>query len=85
MIRLFYTDQEAVVRTQYGDTEWFKIERGVGQGCILSWRVMRKLCLEESEIDVKIGGRNINNLRYSEDTTLLAVTENGLKHLIIQI
>ncbi|OIR55924.1 MAG: uncharacterized protein A8A55_3328, partial [Amphiamblys sp. WSBS2006] len=75
------------------ETEWFKIEKDVRQGCILSpflfnlyaKMIMRKLDLEESEIGVKIGGRNINNLRYADDTTLLAETEDGLKYLILRI
>uniref|UniRef100_W5MW50 Reverse transcriptase domain-containing protein n=1 Tax=Lepisosteus oculatus TaxID=7918 RepID=W5MW50_LEPOC len=66
LIRSFYKDQEATVRTQHGDTKWFKIEK-------------------ESEIGEKIGGRNINNLRYADDTTLLVETENGLKYLILRI
>uniref|UniRef100_W5NGM3 Reverse transcriptase domain-containing protein n=1 Tax=Lepisosteus oculatus TaxID=7918 RepID=W5NGM3_LEPOC len=86
-------DQEATVRTQHGDTEWFKIEKGVQQGYILSpflfnlysEMIMRKLDLEESEIGVKIGGRNINNLCYADDTTLLAETEDGLEYLILRI
>uniref|UniRef100_W5MT59 Reverse transcriptase domain-containing protein n=1 Tax=Lepisosteus oculatus TaxID=7918 RepID=W5MT59_LEPOC len=93
IIRSFYKDQETTVRTQHGDTEWFKIEKGVRQDCILSpflfnhyaEIIMRKLDLEESEIGVKIGGRNINNLRYADDTTLLGEIEDGLKDLILRI
>uniref|UniRef100_W5N9W4 Reverse transcriptase domain-containing protein n=1 Tax=Lepisosteus oculatus TaxID=7918 RepID=W5N9W4_LEPOC len=85
LIRSFYKDQVAT----HGDTEWFKIEKGVQQGCILSrflfnlyaGVIMRKL----EEIGVKIGGRNINNLRYADDTTLLAEMEDGLKYLILRI
>ena len=93
LIRSLYTDQEATVRSQYGDTDWFKIEKGVRQGCILSpflfnlyaELIMRKLDLEETDIGVKIGGRNINNLRFADDTTLLAETEDDLEHLILRI
>uniref|UniRef100_W5NA41 Reverse transcriptase domain-containing protein n=1 Tax=Lepisosteus oculatus TaxID=7918 RepID=W5NA41_LEPOC len=88
LIRSFFKDREATVRTQHGDTKWFKIEKGVRQGCILSpflfnlyaEIIMRKSDLEELEIGVKIGGRNIDNLRYADDTTLLAETEDGLKY-----
>ena len=71
--------QEATVRTLYGTTDWFKIEKGVRQGCLLSPRlfnlyaehIMRKAGLDELQFGIKIGGRNINNLRYV-DTTLMA-------------
>ncbi|RWS06003.1 endonuclease-reverse transcriptase-like protein [Dinothrombium tinctorium] len=90
LIRSLYKDQEATVRTAYGDTDWLEIGKGVRQGCILSpflfnlyaEIIMRKIDLEDSEIGVKIGGRNINNLRYADDTTLLSETEDGLRHLI---
>jgi hypothetical protein len=93
LIRSLYTDQVATVRTQHGDTEWFRIGKGVRQGCILSpflfnlyaEVIMRKLELDESKIGVKIGGRNINNLRYADDTTLLAETVDGIKDLIIKV
>uniref|UniRef100_W5MT28 Reverse transcriptase domain-containing protein n=1 Tax=Lepisosteus oculatus TaxID=7918 RepID=W5MT28_LEPOC len=89
VIRSFYKDQEATVRTQHGDTEWSKIEKGVRQGCILSPFLFdlyaEMIIKEESEINVKIGGRNINNLRYADDTTLLAEMEDGLKYLILRI
>jgi hypothetical protein len=93
LIRSLYEDQEATIRTAHGDTDWFRIGKGVRQGCILSpflfnlyaEKIMRKVELEETEIGVKIGGRNINNLRYADDTTLLSETEDGLKHLIARI
>jgi hypothetical protein len=79
LIRSLYEDQEATIRTAHGDTDWFRIGKGVRQGCILSpflfnlyaEKIMRKVELKETEIGVKIGGRNINNLRYADDTTLL--------------
>ncbi len=80
LIRSLYIDQEATVYTTYGNTEWFKIGKGVRQGCIFSpllfnlykETITRKLDLDESIIRVKIGGRNISNLRYADNTTLLA-------------
>ena len=93
LLRGLYTDQEATVRTMYGNTEWFKINKGVRQGCILSpylfnlysENIMRMAGLEEIEHGIKIGGRNINNLRYADDTTLLAETEEGLKMLLDRV
>lgn len=87
-----YTDQQATVRTVYGDTEWFKIGKGVRQGCILSpylfnlysEYIMRQANLEE-EGGVKISGQNRNNLRYADDTTLLAEGEDSLKRMIDRI
>ena len=72
--------QEAPVRTLYRITDWFKTEKGVGQGCLLSpclfnlytEYIMRKVGLDELQTEIKIGGRNINNLRYVDDTTLMA-------------
>ncbi len=85
--------EEATVYTTYGNTEWFKIGKGVRQGCILSpllfnlyaETIMRKLDLDESIIWVKIGGRNINNLRYADDTTLLAESVQDLEDLILRV
>lgn len=85
--------EEATVYTTYGNTEWFKIGKGVRQGCILSpllfnlyaETIMRKLDLDESIIGVKIGGRNINNLRYADDTTLLAESVQDLEDLILRV
>lgn len=93
LIRSLYIDQEAMVRTLYGDTDWFRIGKGVRQGCILSpflfnlyaEVIMRKLNLDSSNIGVKIGGRTINNLRYADDTTLLAERQEDLINLILKI
>ena len=90
LIRSLYTDQEATVRTPYGDTDWFKIKKGARQGCIVSpvifnmyaEMIMRNASIDESNIGVKIAGRNINNLRYADDTTLMAESEKDLKRLI---
>ncbi|CAM4842093.1 unnamed protein product [Rotaria magnacalcarata] len=80
LLKNLYTDQEATVRTEYGLTEWFKNEKGVRQGCILSpclfdlyaEYIMRNAELDETEAGIKISGRNINNIRYADDTTLMA-------------
>lgn len=85
--------EEATVYTKYGNTKWFKIGKGVRQGCILSpllfnlyaETIRRKLDLDESIIGVKIGGRNINNLRYADDTTLLAESVQDLEDLILRV
>jgi hypothetical protein len=81
------------VRTRYGDTEWLKINKGTRQGCVLSPLlfnlyaevVMRRLDLDESNIGVKIGGRTISNIRYADDTTLLAESAADLKELILKL
>ena len=75
-----YAGQEATVRTRHGTTDWFQIGKGVYQGCILSpyllnlyaEYIMRNAGLEEARAGIKIAGRNINNLRYADDTTLMA-------------
>ena len=80
VIRSLYINKEAKVRTEYGDTESFSIGKGVGQGCVLSQYffnlyseyIMRQANLEELDIGVRMGGRQINNLRYADGTTLLA-------------
>ena len=79
--------QEATVRTGHGTTNWFQIGKGVCQGCILSpylfnlyaEYIMRNAGLEEAQAGIKISGRNINNLRYADDTTLMAESEEELK------
>ena len=79
-LRNLYTSQEATVRTGHGTTNWFQIGKGVCQGCILSpcllnfyaKYIMRNAGLEEAQAGIKIVGRNINNLRYADDTTLIA-------------
>ena len=79
-LRNLYADQEATVRTGHGTTDWFQIGKGVYQGCILSLclfnlyaeYIMRNAGLEETQAGIKIAGRNINNLRYADETTLMA-------------
>jgi len=90
LLHNLYDKQTATVRTEHGDTEQFGIGKGVRQGCILSpmlfnlyaERVMREAGLEDSEVGVRVGGRVLNNLRYADDTTLAAETEEGLRKLI---
>ena len=82
-LRNLYAGQEATVRTGHGTTHWFQIGKGVCQGCILSAclfnlyaeYILRNAGLEEAQARVKIGGRNTSNLRYAEDTTLMAESE----------
>ena len=86
LLRNLYTGQEATVRTGHGTTDWFQIEKGVHQSCILSpclfnfyaEYIMRNTGLEEAQAGIKIAGRNINNLRYADDTTLMAESEEEL-------
>ena len=80
LLRNLYAGQEATVRTAHGTTDWFQIGKGVRQGCILppclfnfyAEYIMRNAGLEETQAAIKIAGRNINNLRYADDTTLMA-------------
>ena len=89
-MRNLYAGQEATVRTGHGTTDWFQIGNGVGQGCILSpclfnfyaEYIMRNAGLEEASAGIKIAGRNINNLRYADDTTLMAESEEELSLLM---
>ena len=89
-LRNLYADQEAIFRTGHGTTYWFQTEKGVRQGCILSpclfnfyaEYIMRNTGLEEAQAGIKIAGRNINNLRYADDTTLMAENEE-LKSLLM--
>ena len=89
LLRNLYAGQEATVRTGYGTTDWFQIGEGVPQGCILSPSlfnlyaeyIMRNAGLEETQAGIKIAGRNINNLRYADDTTLKAESEEEVKSL----
>ena len=89
LLRNLYGGQEATVRTGHG-TDWFQIRKGVHQGCILSpclfnlyvEYIMRYAGLEETQAGIKIAGRNINNLRYSDDTTLIAENQEELKRLL---
>ena len=85
--------QEATVRTGHGTTDWFQIGKGVRQGCILSPRlfnlyaeyIMRNAGLAERQAGIKIAKRNINNLRYADDTTLMAESEEELKSLLMKV
>ena len=93
ILRNLYAGQEATVRTGHGIADWFQIGKGVRQGCILSpclfnlyaEYLMRNPGLEETQAGTKIAGRNINNLRYSDDTTLMAESEKELKNLLIKV
>ena len=87
LLRNLYVGQEATVRTAHGTIDWFQIGKGVHQGCILSpclfnfyaEYIMRNAGLEEAQAGIKIIGRNINKLRYADDTTLMAESEEELK------
>ena len=87
LLRNQYAGQEATVRTGYGTADWFQIGKGVCQGCILSpclfnlyaEYIMRNTGVEEAQAGIKIAGRNINNLRYADDITLMAESEEKLK------
>ena len=87
LLRNLYADQEATVRNGHRTTDWFQIGKGVCQGCILSSclfnlyaeYIMRNTGLEEAQAGIKIAGRNINNLRYADDTTLIAESEEELQ------
>ena len=88
-----YAGQEATVRTGHGTTDWLQIRKGVCQGCILSPclfniyadYIMRNTGLEEAQAGIKIAGRNINNLRYADDTTLMAETEEELNSFLMKV
>ena len=92
LLRSLYTGQEARVRTGYGTTDWFQIGKGVHQGYILSpclfnlhtEYIIRNAGLDEAQAGIKIAGRNINNLRYADDTTLMAESEE-LKRLLMKL
>ena len=85
LLRNLYAGQKATVRTEHGTTDWFQIRKGVRQGCILSCclfdfyaeYIMRNAGLEEAQAGIKIAGRNINNLRYADDTTLIAEVKSN--------
>ena len=93
LLRNLYAGQEATVRTGHGTTDWFQIGTGVHQGCILSpclfnlhaEYIMRNAGLEETQAGIKIARRNINNLRYADDTTLKAESEEELKSLLMKV
>ena len=93
LLRNLYAGQEATVRTGHGPTDWFQIGKGVHQGCRVSpcllnlyaEYIMRNAGLEEAQARIKISGRNINNLRYADDTTLMAESEDELKSLLMKV
>ena len=93
ILRNLYVGQEVTVRTGHGTTDWFQIEKGVRQGCILSpclfnlyaEYIMRNAGLEETQAGIKIAGRNINILRHEDDTTLMAESEEELRSLLMKV
>ena len=93
LLRNLYAGQEATVRTGHGTTDWFQIRKGVGQGCILSpclfklhaEYIMRNARLDEAQAAIKSAGRNINHLRYADDTTLMAESKKELKSLLRKV
>ena len=93
LLRNLYAVQEATVRTGHGTTDWFQIGKGVHQGCILSpyffnfyaEYIMRNAGLEEAHTGIKIAGRQINNCRYADDTTLMAESKEELKNLLMKV
>ena len=93
LLRNLYAGQEATVRTGHRTTSWFQIGKGVRQGCILSpcllnfyaEYIMRNAGLEEAQAGIKISGRNINHLRYADDTTLMAESEEEPESLLMKV
>ena len=95
LLRNLYAGQEATVRTRHGTTDWFQIRKGGHQGCILSpclfnlyaeyINIMRNARLDEAQAGIKISGRNINNLRCADDTTLMTESEEEIKNLFMQL
>ena len=93
LLRNLYAGQETTVRTGHGTTDWFQIRKGVHQGCILSpclfnlyaEYIMRNARLDEAQVEIKIAGRNINNLRYADNTILMAESEEELKSLLMKV
>ena len=93
LLRNLYAGQEAIVRTEHGTTDWFQRGKGVLQGCILSpclfnlyaEYTMRNAGLDKVQAGIKIAGRNINNPRYADDTTLMAESEEELKSLLMKV
>ena len=93
LLRNLYVGQEAIVRSRHGTADWFQIRKGVRQGCILSpclfnlyaEYIMRNARLDEAQAGIKIAGRNINNLKYADDTTLMAESEEELKSLLMKV
>ena len=93
LLRNLYASEEATVRTVHETTDWFQVEKGIHQGCILSpclfnfyaQYIMRNAGLEEVQAGIEIAGRNLNHLRYADDTTLMAESEEELKSLLIKV
>ena len=93
LLRNLYAGQETTARTGHGTTDWFQTGKGVRQGYILSpclfnlyaEYIMRDIGLDEAQAGIKISGRNINNLRYADDTTLMAEREEELKSLLMKV
>ena len=93
LLRNLYAGQEATVRTGHGATDWFQIRKGVRQGCkfspslfnLYAEYIMRNARLVEAQAGIKIARRNINNLRYADDTTLMAEIEEELKSLLMRV
>ena len=93
LLRNLYAGQEATVRIGHGTTDWFQVGKGVCQGCISSpclfnlyaKNILRNARLEEAQAGIKIAGRNINHLRYADDTTLMAESEEELKSLMMKV
>ena len=93
LLRNLHAGQEATVRTGHGTTDWFQTGKGVRQGCILSpclfnlyaEYIMRNARLDEAQAGIKIAGRNINNLRYADDTTLMVESEEEVKSLLMKV
>ena len=93
LLRNLYTDQEATVRTRYGTRDWFKVGKGVCQGCMLpsylfnlyAEYIMRNVRVDEAQTGIKIARRNINNLTYGDDTTLMAEGDEELESLLMKV
>ena len=93
LLRNLYAGQEATVRTEHGTIDWFQTGKGVRQGCILSSclfnlyaeYIMRSARLDEAQDGIKTVGRNINNLRYADETTLMAESKEELKSLLMKV
>ena len=93
LLRNLYAGQEATVRTGHGTTDWFHIGKGVGQGCILSpclinfyaEYIVQNARLDEAQAGIRPAGRNINNLRYTDDTSLMAESKEKLKSLLMKV
>ena len=93
LLRNLYAGQEATVRTRHGTTDWFQVRKGVRQGCILSpclfnlctEYIMQNAGLDEAQARIKISGRDISNLRYSDDTTFMAESEEELRSLLMKV